>query len=240
MWGRISDVFVLFAVAGLALPGSGQRKTCGTETTTDNQECVSLPYKAQYKTTRMATQTDGTTITRESTEVRAADSAGRWMTATTQPAQSGTQTPITHVVVADFVDRTKSSWEVPGKQATVTAMGPKCSTRRVRTDKPPAELLGTRTINGIEANGRRVTWSIAAGQAGNDAPSVRTSETWHAAAPGLWTLLVRAVYDSPRNKTTTELVNLTRTEPDPAMFRPPQGYEIVNKSAPPCPTGEVK
>jgi hypothetical protein len=228
MCGNIRRAFGFLVI--VAFPLLGQDRLCrATETAaTNDQRCVSLPYTAQYKVTRVAAQPDGTIVSRESSEVRAADSAGRWMNATTQP-EPRTQTAITRVVVADFVARTRSTWEVPGKVATVTAMGPKCSIARARSSKPPAELLGTQTIQGIEANGRRVTWNLPEGK-------VRTSETWFAAAPGLWTLLVRAVYDSPTSKATTELVNVERTEPDPTIFRPPEGYEIVNKSALPCPT----
>ena len=230
MCGNIHRTFGFLVIASLATSLLGQDRQCrATETAaTNDQRCVSLPYTAQYKITRVATQPDGTIVSRESSEVRAADSAGRWMHATTQTGPR-TQTAITHVVVADFVTRTRSTWEVPGKVATVTAMGPKCSIARARSSKPPAELLGTQTIQGIEANGRRVTWNLPEGR-------MRTSETWFAGAPGLWTLLVRAVYDSPTGKATTELVNLERTEPDPTIFRPPEAYEIVNKSAPPCPT----
>jgi hypothetical protein len=230
MGGNIQRSFGFLVVASLALPVLGQDRQCrATETAaTNDQRCVSLPYTAQYKITRVTTQPDGAIISRESSEVRAADSAGRWMNATTQP-EPRTQTTITRVVVADFVARTRSTWEVPGKLATVTAMGPKCSIARARPSKPPAELLGTQTIQGIEAKGRRVTWNLPEGK-------VRTSETWFAAAPGLWTLLVRAVYDSPASKATTALVNIGRSEPDPNIFRPPEGYEIVKKGAPPCPT----
>ena len=230
-------VLAFIAAATLALPVSGKSQSCRTTETaaSNHQKCVSLPYTAQYKITHLVKEPDGTTITHESTEVEAADSEGRWMTATTRPDQPEAQTSTTQITVADFVANTRSSWQVPGKMATVTPMH-RCSTTKVPRTKPPAELLGTQTIHGIEAKGRRVTWNRPAGEPGNAAAIVRTSETWFAAAPGLWTLLVRSISDSPRAKTTTELVNLNRSEPDPAMFRPPEGYEIVNQSVPPCPT----
>lgn len=231
-------VFAFTAAVAMAVPVlvSGLQCRPGETPEADKPRCVSLPYTAEYKTTSVVFQADGSTVTRESTEVKSADSQGRWMDATKDPAGSGSPKPVTHVVVADFVARTRSTWDVPGNVVTVTAMGPRCSTPRPRPVKPPAELLGTQTINGIEANGRRVTWNIPAGAKGNAAPSVRTSETWFAAGPGLWTLLVRSISESPHYKHTTELVNVTRAEPDPAVFRPPQGYEIINKSTSPCPT----
>jgi hypothetical protein len=98
--------------------------------------------------------------------------------------------------------------------------------------KPVVENLGTETVNGIEAHGRRTRTTIPAGGIGNDAPLARTVELWTAIVPGLNGLLVREVNDDPRTgKTTRELTNLTRSEPDATVFQPPAGYEIVNREA---------
>ncbi len=51
-------------------------------------------YTAEFKTTRVQTLANGTTITRESTETRALDSQGRSMVATTEALPNGTQQPI--------------------------------------------------------------------------------------------------------------------------------------------------
>jgi len=96
-----------------------------------------------------------------------------------------------------------------------------------------------RSRNGIdsrvESRGRRYTTTIPAGAAGNDAPLVSTSEIWTALAVGLNGLLVRDVRDDPRSgKTTKELTNLSQSDPDPATFQPPDGYEIVTKESSGC------
>jgi hypothetical protein len=89
------------------------------------------------------------------------------------------------------------------------------------------ENLGTQTIQGVVATGSRSTMTTPAGVDGNDAPLVRTTETWNARSIGL---VVRTVTDDPRTgKRTKELVELNQGEPEPAAFQPPEGYEIVNQ-----------
>src|SRR5205085_10018158 len=39
--------------------------------------------------------------------------------------------------------------------------------------------LGTKTFEGVKAEGKQTTWTIAAGQVGNRAPIVVTSESWY-------------------------------------------------------------
>jgi hypothetical protein len=86
------------------------------------------------------------------------------------------------------------------------------------------EDLGTQTIQGVLAKGTRTTRTTPAGAIGNDAPLVRTSETWQAATLGL---VVREVTDDPQSgKRSRELVELSQEAPDPASFQPPQDYEI--------------
>jgi hypothetical protein len=60
-----------------------------------------------------------------------------------------------------------------------------------------------------------------------------------AVAPALLGLLLREISDDPQSgRTTRELVRLDQREPDEATFRPPAGYEIVNRTTEQitCPT----
>ncbi len=101
--------------------------------------------------------------------------------------------------------------------------------------KTTSENLGTASIAGIEARGRRYTTTTPAGAAGNDAPLVSTSERWTALTVGLDGLVVRDITDDPRRgKSTRELTSLTQGDPDPATFQPPDGYEIVTKDSSGC------
>jgi hypothetical protein len=241
----------------MALPVSSQvAKSQTTTVTTGKPASVArLPYTAEYKITRVRTLANGSTITRESNEVVALDSQGRRMTSTTAVPVSGEQTQATHVSVNDPVARTNSSWSVPGTKATVTAMpapgaprncaatAPAAATPAagVPHAKPTVEDLGIQTIQGVEAHGRKTTTTTAAGAIGNDQPLVHTTELWTATAPGLKNLVVRDVGDDPQSgKKDQELTNFSQAEPDPTIFQPPAGYEIVNKPAPgsECPGAE--
>jgi len=86
------------------------------------------------------------------------------------------------------------------------------------------EDLGTRNIAGVEAQGSRTTITIPVGEEGNDVPLVIMNETWRSKELGITLLTIR---DDPRfGRDTYEVQELTRTEPDPSVFSPPEGYKI--------------
>jgi hypothetical protein len=100
------------------------------------------------------------------------------------------------------------------------------------------EDLGTTTIQGVEARGKRFTWTTPAGAMGNDQPMVHTQETWITTGDNPKALNVRQVAEDPQfGKSTSELANLSLDEPDLSTFQPPEGYEIVTQEmhSAPCP-----
>ena len=102
----------------------------------------------------------------------------------------------------------------------------------VKRPQPVMEDLGIMTIQGIEAHGRRFTTTTPAGEIGNDQPLVSKQENWQATG---FELQVRSVSDDPQQgKQSMELVKLDQSEPDPALFQPPEGYEIVTEEMVPC------
>ncbi len=231
--------------------GSGM----GTGSSGNAVRAPRLPYTAEYKVTNIRTLANGTTITRESTEVRALDSQGRLMAATTTTLPAGEHAQPTFVTVVDPAAHNNTSWNSPGKQATIMQIGVPGSGisscvgvtlpsdgslagqvhPHIQREKPSIEDLGTETIQGVEAHGRRTTMITPAGTIGNSEPLTTTTERWMATAPGLSDLLVRMVTDSPESgKQTRELVSLTQSEPDPSVFEPPEGYEVVTQEMHPC------
>jgi hypothetical protein len=242
---RVCVILMLAAVAGLAVAASGQLVGSRTKTVATGHpaQVARLPYTAEYKISNVSTLANGATITHEATEVMALDSEGRRMNARTEIPASGDQTARTHVWVSDPVARTTSTWDSPGRTATVSAMAapgtqtscPPVTAQQpsVEPQKPVVEDLGTETILGVEARGHRTTFTIQAGKIGNNEPLTRIDESWSAIAPGLRGLVVRQSVDNPQSgKMEKELVSLNQSEPDAAVFQPPAGYEIVNKSAP--------
>jgi TonB family protein len=96
------------------------------------------------------------------------------------------------------------------------------------TSVPGSEDLGTQTINGVVAQGRRMTATTAANSVGNDRPLVRTTETW--TSPELRIVMLVKVHDARIGDTTTELENFSRAEPAANLFAPPADYRIVDEN----------
>src|SRR5579863_4791946 len=67
------------------------------------------PFTAEFKLTSVQTLADGTTITRETTELQSRDSASRSMTSITDTT-SGAHPAVTRVTVNDPVANARISW----------------------------------------------------------------------------------------------------------------------------------
>jgi hypothetical protein len=124
----------------------------------------------------------------------------------------------------------RMSWNV-GRNVTLpaipTASGDAGGVIPAKLPKPEIVDLGTSTIDGLEAHGRRLTTTIQAGEIGNDEPIVTTREVW-TSTEMQWP--VREVTDDPRSgKRTRELVDFTQGDPDPATFQPPEGYDVTTE-----------
>jgi hypothetical protein len=88
------------------------------------------------------------------------------------------------------------------------------------------ESLGTRTIEGITATGRRTRATVPAGQMGNDRPIEITDERWESSA--LKVLLLSRHHDPRTGDVEYRLTNISQAEPPPELFRVPSGYKIVD------------
>ena len=86
------------------------------------------------------------------------------------------------------------------------------------------EDLGTQTIEGVSAQGRRETITIPAGQIGNERPIDIVSETWF--SPELHTMVLRKHSDPRVGESTYRLTDIKRNEPDASLFQPPSGTKV--------------
>jgi len=102
---------------------------------------------------------------------------------------------------------------------TFTAMKIKADDEKAATTD-----LGKQTIEGVVAQGTRITRTIPAGEMGNELPIVITTETWY--SPDLKMLVLSKSSDPRMGETTYKLTNLSRSEPDPALFQIPADYSI--------------
>lgn len=86
------------------------------------------------------------------------------------------------------------------------------------------ESLGKQMIEGVEAEGQRVTITIQAGKIGNDRPIVTANERWY--SPELQTIVFSKNSDPRFGETTYKLINIDRGEPDSSLFQPPADYTV--------------
>ena len=114
------------------------------------------------------------------------------------------------------------SFERGAPAATSTAPAPDPSRPQFSTEK-----LGTQMIEGLIADGTRTTTTWPVGAQGNDRPLVDTSEHWLSTELKV-TVLSKS--SSARNgESTMKLINISRTQPDAALFQPPPDYTIADE-----------
>jgi hypothetical protein len=253
MRGKCCGALALVAAASLGLPAVSQ---VGATESSKIGSLARLPYMAEHKVLQVQVRADGTPVTHESRIVTARDAQGRQMTATTIIPTSAAQRATTHFQVFDPVAHITFNWSFPGREATVMAIPfsgaifQGCGVMSVgissASAKTTVEDLGTMAILGVEAQGRRTTTTIPLRPIGKHKKHkqqertdelVSTAELWRAIAPDLTGLVVREVnVDTQSVKSSKELVKFSQGEPDAVVFRPPTGYEIVNRevNADPC------
>ena len=86
------------------------------------------------------------------------------------------------------------------------------------------EQLGTKTINGLQAHGTRVTRTIPAGKIGNEKPIEVVTERWY--STDLQLPLTTTHTDPMMGTVTTNLTNINRAAPDASLFQVPSDYTI--------------
>jgi hypothetical protein len=199
------------------------------------------PYSAQTSRTFTQTLADGTHIQRSSMATVSRDSQGRTRTEETMTsmgrlaAANGTSrtTVFIHDPVASMsyvldssaktVRQTKiaTSQRPHGPRPDVAAAGG----LRAHRANATTEDLGTQVIQGVNATGKRITHTVAAGVEGNDRPIQIVTEIW--TSPDLQVVVMSKTSDPRFGDSVYQLTNITRAEPDPALFTVPSGYTLL-------------
>lgn len=113
---------------------------------------------------------------------------------------------------------------------TVTAIAPVAGALTLATSvggqskyDTKTEQLGSKTVEGVEAEGTRTVTTIPAGAIGNERPIETVYEKWYSKE---LQLVVMSKRTDPRfGEQTYRLTNLVRSEPDPSLFNVPAGYK---------------
>lgn len=99
------------------------------------------------------------------------------------------------------------------------------------------ESLGTREIEGVQAEGMRITTTIPAGAIGNEREIVVINERWY--SNDLQMIVLSKRVDPGFGEQTYRLTNINRSEPAVSLFSPPDGYQISDGKPPAKPLGPV-
>lgn len=92
------------------------------------------------------------------------------------------------------------------------------------------ESLGTRSFDGVMAEGRLTTMTIPAGRVGNEQPIQIVTETWYSS--DLQATLYHRRTDPRNGETVTRFSNISRAEPSRTLFDSPSDYQITESARP--------
>jgi hypothetical protein len=169
---------------------------------------------------------DGTRISNKTTAMLYRDSEGRTrreMTLSVIGPFTVVGAPPQLAFINDFVAGMHYIVNVQRREARKIKLG----------DLPPppppeaqgkVESLGKQMIEGLEAEGTRMTVTIPTGQIGNDRPIEIVTERWESTA--LKTILLSTHRDPRVGETTYRLTDINRSEPPRALFEVPSDYRI--------------
>jgi hypothetical protein len=128
-------------------------------------------------------------------------------------------------------ERSKEARRNPSKIANVQLvevqkLNDKLLAVREGADEVRLESLGTRQIEGISAEGTRLTSTIPAGQIGNLNPIQLVTERWFSKELRMAVLITRR--DPRSGDTVYRLTSIVRAEPPPDLFTVPSDYRVVD------------
>jgi hypothetical protein len=201
------------------------------------------PFSATFSTQSTQSLADGNQIQRNTTGTFARDTQGRTRREMTLsgigPLAAAGNTPHHAVFISDPVSGVNYVLHADEKTADQVPMHARKGNRnaadepgfrkRFQNDAVTTDL-GTQVINGVMAQGTRITRTIAAGQIGNVKPIVIVTERWYSSE--LQTYVMTKKTDPVMGDTVTQLTNIQRAEPDASLFKIPADYTVSQGGGP--------
>jgi hypothetical protein len=92
------------------------------------------------------------------------------------------------------------------------------------------ESLGSENIEGVLADGQRITTTWPVDSIGNDRPVTAIDENWFSRELGR--MVLSRLSDPRSGETTIKLTNISLAEPPASLFGPPAGYQIEDPAVP--------
>ena len=232
---KVSGVIVAMLAFALSLSAQGVRVIMPAEI--GISELRGKPFTATARTTLTEVLPDGTKKSRTVEDHIARDSKGRIYQEQHLPWTEDVNNPVYYVNIYDPVGKRRIHIDPQNHSVIIRPIERPVhydaleyltlkATRHGEHIKN--EKLGTREFAGVYAWGRRSLHTFPPGTFGNAQSFESVDECWFEERLGVDVLRRRS--DPRSGEQVTELINLTRGEPDPAMFQPPPGY---SREAPP-------
>jgi hypothetical protein len=199
-----------------------------------------LPYNATRVFVCEEKLGDGTVVKGKRTFLEWRDSQGRVRRESRDTSFEGHE--LYNVQVVDPVEHVLWQWDV-GKDSPRQAIETKYNMRNEYTQFPLTYQFGNyvhaqgprfkdvrlrpKWVNGVYATGDRITQICGPGENGNNTkqPVTTTDETWLSVDLGL---IVQSLQNTANGSSEVEdLLDIDRSEPDPSLFKPPTGYQIL-------------
>jgi hypothetical protein len=191
----------------------------------------------QSSTVKMYRDTDGRTRREQSTQL------GGLSDSTNMPSLIFIHDPVGGVSLAlNTKDKTGSRAAIAAGHGPGGGMGrgPQPQGQRdqaaARAHRTPAnnpnlktESLGSRSFDGVMAEGRRTTMTIPAGRMGNELPIQIVTETWYSSE--LQATLYQKRTDPRSGEVVTRFSNISRNEPSRTLFDAPPDYKVTEAGA---------
>ena len=220
------------------MPGEAM-EVLGFGETPGDDAVKGVAYSAKAVTEKTHVLGDGNRIHRTTEAAVYRDGEGRFRREFTLPAggpMNDTGKPRSLIVIRDpgtrsaflLVPERKVARKLPARMQGRGAEGrerfQEMRKKMEASGEVKTESLGTKTINGAAAEGKRITRVIPAGKIGNEKAIEITNEIWYSKELHAVVLLKR---NDPRNGSTTyQLTDIQRQEPDPKLFQVPSDYKI--------------
>jgi hypothetical protein len=213
-------------------PGPAAR-VLGAEAGMPGRVVKGAPYSADVVTETTQTLADGNHIRQTATSRVYRDTEGRTRT---EQSLSGLGALAPHsnlppvVFINDPVAHVNYALNPAGKTATKSGWmrarggGPGYRPKQDSNASVKTESIGRQAIEGLPADGTRITTVIPAGQVGNEQPIQAVTERWY--SPDLQTFVLTKVSDPRFGETVTRVSNISRAEPAHSLFEVPADYKM--------------
>jgi hypothetical protein len=235
-----STVLVVFVGIGIAQVAFTQA-VCSVDAA-DRVE--NAPFSAQRRVITITQKDDGTSSRDEATKSEARDGKGRTYSAgerywTTVVGTERVQKSELLVSIVDPVANTSTKWSSGSKEVKVIHWPRPTGDNRAAEPFNPfadaqnsdAQKLGTKTIEGVLAEGFRMSYALPPGHAKCEEANVAVEECWY--SPELKVVILETDNVPCKRRFTNQLESIVRGEPDVAKYQPPAGYVRQNVEMPP-------